>query len=51
MRIKTRHKWLVAIGLLIAVAGWLAWTMSSAESDLAPRGSVLPPPDALTRPA
>jgi hypothetical protein len=31
---KTRHKWLVAIGLLITIAAWCAWTYLSAESDL-----------------
>ena len=37
---KTRHKWLVAIGLLIAVVGWLAWTLLTAESDVAPQSNL-----------
>lgn len=48
---KTRHKWLVAIGLGIAVVGWLAWTLLSAESDLAPHGRLFAPSNPLTRPA
>jgi hypothetical protein len=40
---KTRHKWLIALALAISVAAWLAWTMLSAESDLAPQGR-LPAP-------
>ena len=40
---KTRHKWLVAIALVISVAAWLAWTMLTAESDLAPQGRLAPP--------
>lgn len=40
---KTRHKWLVAMGLLITVAAWLAWTLLTAESDVAPQGSLAPP--------
>ena len=35
---KTRHKWLVAIGLLITIVAWLAWTLLTAESDIAPQG-------------
>lgn len=40
---KTRHKWLVAIALLISVAAWLAWTLLTAESDVAPQGLLAPP--------
>jgi hypothetical protein len=40
---KTRHKWLLAIALLVSVAAWLAWTMLTAESDLAPHGRLIAP--------
>jgi multisubunit Na+/H+ antiporter MnhE subunit len=35
---KTRHKWLLAMALLISIAAWLAWTLLTAESDVAPQG-------------
>jgi len=35
--IKSRHRWLIAVGLLITIAAWLAWTLLTAESDLLPR--------------
>ncbi len=31
---KSRHKWLVAIGLVIMVVAWFAWTWLTAESDI-----------------
>jgi hypothetical protein len=34
--IKSRHKWMIAIALLITVAAWLAWTLLTAETDLLP---------------
>jgi hypothetical protein len=34
----TRHRWLAALGLLIAVAAWLAWTMLTVDADLAGGG-------------
>jgi hypothetical protein len=40
---KTHHKWLLAIALAISIAAWLAWTMLSAESDLAPQGRLTTP--------
>ncbi len=40
---KTHHKWLLAIALLVSVAAWLAWTMLTAESDLAPQGRLTLP--------
>jgi hypothetical protein len=40
---KTHHKWLLAIAIAISVAAWLAWTMLSAESDLAPQGRLTVP--------
>jgi len=39
---KTHHKWLLAIALVISIAAWLAWTLLSAESDLAPQGRLAP---------
>jgi hypothetical protein len=43
--IKTRHKWIIAIALLIAIAAWLAWTLLTAETDLL-SGRVPPPTSA-----
>ncbi len=40
---KTRHKWLLAIAIVVSVAAWLAWTMLTAESDLAPHGRLTAP--------
>jgi len=40
---KTHHKWLLAIALLVSVAAWLAWTMLTAESDLAPQSGLAAP--------
>jgi hypothetical protein len=40
---KTRHKWLLGIALVVSIAAWLAWTMLSAESDLAPQGRLTTP--------
>jgi len=30
---RRRHRWLVALGLLLAVVGWLAWTILVTESE------------------
>lgn len=32
---KTHHKWMIGIGLVLMVAGWIAWTLLTAESDIA----------------
>ena len=40
---KTHHKWLLAIAIAVSVAAWLAWTMLSTESDLAPQGRLTSP--------
>jgi len=42
---KTHHKWMIAIALAVSVAAWLAWTMLTAESDLAPHGHLIRPQD------
>jgi hypothetical protein len=34
--IKPRHKWLLAVGLLLTITAWLAWIVLTAESDLMP---------------
>jgi hypothetical protein len=44
---KTRHKWLLAIALAVTVAAWLAWTMLTAERDLAPQGRLPSAPRAV----
>jgi hypothetical protein len=44
---KRQHKWLLAVGLLVMLVAWLAWTLLSAESDLAPQGSLRQPQPAL----
>ena len=31
---KTRHKWLLAVALLVTIAAWFAWTWLTAESDI-----------------
>jgi hypothetical protein len=37
MTIKSHHKWLIAVALLITIAAWIAWTLLTAESDILPR--------------
>ncbi len=39
---KRHHKWLIAIGLLVAIGAWLAWTLLTAESDIKPQGRLAP---------
>jgi hypothetical protein len=34
---KSRHKWLIAVGLLITIAAWVAWTLLVAETDVLPQ--------------
>jgi hypothetical protein len=34
--LKRRHKWMLAGAMLLSIAAWLAWTMLSVQSDLAP---------------
>jgi hypothetical protein len=48
---KTRHKWLLAIAIVVSVAAWLAWTMLTAESDLAPQGRLTSPEPRRVAPA
>ena len=31
---KTRHKWMLAVALLITIVAWFAWTWLTAESDV-----------------
>ncbi len=32
--VKTRHKWMLAVALLIAIVAWFAWTWLTAASDV-----------------
>jgi hypothetical protein len=31
---KRHHKWILAVGLLITIVAWFAWTYLTAESDV-----------------
>lgn len=32
--LKKRHKWMLAVGLLLMIVAWFAWTYLTAESDV-----------------